>query len=131
MRHEVHLTAKGLRAAPIAVAPLLIFAALAGGFNGAASVALGAGIVVGNSVLAAASTGWSRTLGPGTVIVGYAMYAVRMFAVFAALTVVAVLPWVDRPLLAIAFCSTLAVTLTAACLSFVRNSYVPGWRLAR
>lgn len=131
MRHELHLTAKGIKAAPFVVVPLLAFAALASGFSGAASVALGALIVVSNAGLAAASTGWSRRLGPAALIVGYAMYAVRMFAVFAALTVVTVLPWVDRPLLAIAFCSTLAVTLTAACLSYVRNTYVPGWRLAR
>lgn len=131
MRHELHLTAKGLKAAPLAVIPLVVFAAVASGLSGVASVLLGAGIVAVNASLAAGSTGWSRRLSAGAMVFGYAMYAVRMFAVFAALTIAAVMPWVDRPLLAIAFCATLAVTLTAACLSYVRNTYVPGWRLAR
>jgi hypothetical protein len=62
MRHEVHLAAKGLRAAGLA-APLFVgAAALTGGRPAALSAVAGCGLVMANQVAAVATTGWSRVL---------------------------------------------------------------------
>jgi hypothetical protein len=131
VRHELHLAAKGLRALAIAVVPLVLIGALLGGTRGSVSALVGAGIVGANHAVAAASTAWSRTLGAGALAAGYAIFVVRMFAVFAALAVAAQAAWIHKPALALAFCAALAVALTVECLSFVRKSYVPAWRLSR
>lgn len=129
MRHELHLTSRGLRALGAAVLPMTLFGALVGGRAGAASVLCAAGIAAANQLVSALSTGWARTLTPNVLAVGYSVFVVRMFAVFAAFAVFAQMPWVHRALFAGAFCASLAVTLTAECLSYVRRSYVPRWRM--
>lgn len=128
MRHELHLTARGLRAFAVVLCPLAALGAVTGRWAGVASVLLGGGLVVANHALAALSTGWSRTLSPSAVAIGYAVFVVRMFAVFAALAVLSQLAWVSRPLLAASFCTVLVATLGAECLSYARGSYVPSWR---
>jgi hypothetical protein len=131
MRHELHLTKAGLRAA-IPAACLLVAAGLVlGGGRGAASAACGAGLVVANQLAAAGSTAWSRTINPSVVAVGYAMFVVRMFAMFAAFVAVASFGWIDAPLFAAAFCAVLVVTLAAQCVSYMRGTYVPNWRMVR
>jgi hypothetical protein len=131
MRHELHLTAVGLRAALPAAAALAALGFVIGGGRGAASAAIGAGLVVTNQVVAAASTGWSRTINPSVVAVGYAMFVVRMFAMFAAFAVLATVTWIDAPLFAAAFCAVLVVTLAVQCVSYTRGTYVPNWRMVR
>ena len=131
MRHELHLTRVGLGALVAAVPVMLAAGAAVGGPAGTASVAVGVGLVAVNHGLAALSTGWSRELRPGAVAAGYAGFVVRMFGVFAAFAVASGLPWVHKGLLAGAFCAALIVTLTAECLSYVRGSYVPRWRMSR
>lgn len=129
MRHELHLTRRGLQAAAVALIPLAAIGIFVDGATGAASIASAAGVVLVNHGLAALSTGWSRTLEPRVVAVGYGGFVVRMFAVFAALAVLATADWMHRGLFAAGFCATLVVTLGAEVLSYVRRTYVPSWRL--
>jgi hypothetical protein len=129
MRHEVHLVRRGLEALVLALPLLVAAGAIVAGGRGALSVLLGAGIIAANQVLAAASTGWARTLGFGPLAVAFGMYWVRMLGVVAVFAAVASIGWVHRPLVAIAFCAALVVTLGAECWSYARKSYVPSWRL--
>ena len=131
MRHELHLTAAGLRVALPAAAALAAIGFFVGGGHGAASAATGAGLVLANQVVAAASTGWSRTINPSVVAVGYAMFVVRMFAMFAAFAVLATMSWVEAPMFAAAFCAVLVVALAVQCVSYTRGTYVPNWRMVR
>lgn len=131
MRHELRLTAAGLRAAIPAAVLLVALGAAIGGTRGAASAAAGAALVVANNAAAAASTGWSRTITSGVVAVGYALFVVRMFAMFAAFAVLATMTWVSAPLFAAAFCAVLVATLAAQCVAYARGSYIPEWRVAR
>lgn len=128
MRHEMHLTARGLKAVlPVAAAAIAVGSVLAG-VDGAMSAAMGAALVAANHGAAAASTGWARTLSPNVLAVGYLMFVVRMFVMFAAFAVLATLPWVHQGLLASSFCASLIVSLTVQCLSYARGTYVPAWR---
>ncbi len=129
MRHELHLVRRGLTVLALVLPALVAVGAVAGGRNGALSVLLGAGIVAANQAVAGLSTGWARTLAPGVLAVGYGVFALRMVAVLTCFTWAAGLGWVDRTLVAIAFCAALVVTLTAECLAYVRKSYVPTWRM--
>ena len=131
MRHELFLTRFGLLAALPAAAVLAVTGALVGGSRGAASAAVGAGLVAANQLAAAGSTAWSRQIGPSVMAVGYGLFVVRMFAMFAAFAVVASLTWVHAPTFAIAFCAVLATTLAAECIGYARGTYVPRWRTAR
>ena len=131
MRHELHLTVRGLRALAGAAVALACFGAVLGGRTGALSVAVGAGLVAANAVAAALSTGWARTLGLGVIAVGYALFVVRMFAMFAGLAVLAQADWIHQPLLASAFFVSLVVLLGAECWSYARKTYVPEWRVVR
>ena len=129
MRHEMHLAARGLGAlGAVAVLAAGVGFAVAGGL-GAASAAVAAVVVSGNHLVAAASTGWARTLRPGVLAVGYGVFVVRMLLVFASLAALAGVPWIHRGVFAGTFCATLAATLVAECLSYARNSYVPSWRV--
>ena len=131
MRHEIHLAARGLRAAGL-TAPLFVGAAALGGGRAAAlSAATGCGLVMANRGAAAATTAWSRVLTRTVATAGYLGWIVRMGAVLGALTLAASAGWVNRPALAISFCGTLAVLLGAECVSYFRGSYVPSWRSAR
>jgi hypothetical protein len=129
MRDELHLAARGLGALAIAAVVLAVVAGASVGVAGVASVLLGGGIVASNHLLAAISTGWARTLGPGVLAVGYAFFVVRMFAVLGTLAAATTLPWVHRGFVAVAFCVALVVSLGAECWSYVRTSYVPSWRV--
>lgn len=129
MRHELHLTLRGMRALAF-VLPVVVGAGVAvGGRAGLASALAGAGLVAGNQMAAAASTAWSRTLSAGAMAAGYGFFVVRMFGVLAAFVAAAGASWVHRPLLAASFCAALAVTLGAECLAYARGSYVPSWRI--
>lgn len=130
MRHEMHLTAKSLKALALATPLMLAGGWAVNGLAGTTSVAAGIFLVGANQFAAAASTGWSRVLSPGALAVGYLFFAVRMFAILAAFAVAATIPGIHRGLLAGSFCASLVVTLSAACLSFARDSYVPRWRRA-
>ena len=131
MRHEVHLARRGLTTVAAVVPVVLAGAGLLRGPEGAASAVLGAGVIVANQALAVASTAWSRGFGRTAAVTGYAGWFLRMAAVLAAMSFLAGLAWVDRPSLAVSFCLTLAVLLGAECVSYVRGSYVPAWRVAR
>jgi hypothetical protein len=131
MRHELALTRLGLLASLPPAVVLATAGALVGGPRGAASAAVGAGLVAVNQLAAAGSTAWARTIGPSVVAVGYAFFVVRMFVMFAAFAVVASLTWVHAPMFAIAFCAVLTISLAAECIGYVRGSYVPRWRTAR
>jgi hypothetical protein len=129
VRHELHLTVRGL----LALVPLTLLLATAGAFvaggRGAASAALGAGLVAANQGMAALSTGWARTLTPSVAAVGYGTWVIRMFVmfgVFAALTQVA---WLHDGLVAVAFCASLVTALAVECWGFAKGSYVPRWRM--
>lgn len=128
MRHELHLTARGLLAlVPLTATAVAIGAAVAGA-RGAASAALGAGLVAVNQGMAALSTGWARTLSPGVAAIGYGAWVVRMFVmfgVFAALTQVA---WLHDAVVAASFCAALVVALAVECWGFAKGTYVPRWR---
>lgn len=127
MRHEVHLARVGFMVLlPVAVASCGV-ALLAAGSAGAASAAIGAGLVGANHLVAVASTGWAPTLAPRVVAVGYVMFVVRMFALLVAFAVVATLSWIHGAAFAGAFCASLVAMLTAECLSYARGSYVPAW----
>ena len=127
MRHEVLLTKAALRIGLPVAAVFVVVGLVAAGGRGAASAALGAGLVLANFGLAAASTGWSRALSPAAMAVGYAGWVVRMFAVFAAFAFLATLQWVHPAVLAAAFCGVLVAALAGACVSYARGSYVPNW----
>ena len=129
MRHELLLVRKGFVAlAPIATLAVLVGWAFAGS-RGAASAAVGIGLVAANHLVAALSTAWSPRLSPKVIGVGYAVFVVRMavlLGLFGTLTTVA---WVRAPVLAATFCLALVVTLSAECFSYARGSYVPSWRV--
>ena len=129
MRHEVHLTKAALRSAIPASAVFVVVGVIVDGGSGAASAALGAGLVVANLGLAAASTGWSRTVSAGMLAAGFFGFFLRMFAVVAAFAVLATQSWVHPPVLAAAFCGVLVAAMAGACIGYARGSYVPDWRL--
>lgn len=131
MRHEMHLALRGMRAVGATLPFMLAAAAIWAGAEAALSAALGAGVVVLNQALAVASTAWSRVLGPKVFATGYAGWILRMAGVLAAMSYFSRLAWVDKVSLAISFCAALAVLLGAECVSYVRRSYVPAWRMAR
>ncbi|HVE91118.1 MAG TPA: hypothetical protein VNE62_02300 [Actinomycetota bacterium] len=131
MRVELRLLAKTLPPLAAVAVALAVVGTLAGGRTGAASALAGAGLAAVNLAAAALSTGWARVLRPGVIAFGYAAFVVRMFLMFSALAAATSLPWVHRGLLAAGFCSALAVALGAECVSYVRKSYVPAWRVAR
>ncbi len=129
MRHEVHLARVGFLVLVPVTAVSVGVALLAAGGRGAASAAIGAGLVGANHLAAVASTGWSPTLAPRVIAVGYVMFVVRMFALLVAFAVVASLGWIHGAAFAGAFCVTLVAMLTAECLSYARGSYIPAWRV--
>ena len=129
MRHEVHLVRTALVFVAAALVPLVIVGGFLGGTRGIASVLAGAGIVVANQAVAALSTGWSKTFTPRVAAIGYGVFVGRMFAVFAAFALLASAGWVHRGLVAVGFCTALAVTLGAECVSWATGRYVPRWRL--
>jgi hypothetical protein len=129
VRHEVHLTKAAIRAAIPAAAVFVVVGVVVDGGAGAASAALGAGLVVANLAVAAASTGWSRTVTSGMLAAGFVGFFVRMFAVVAAFALLATRDWVHSPVLAAAFCGVLVAALAGACIGYARGSYVPDWRL--
>ena len=131
MRHEVHLAARGAATAGVAGAVIVAGAGVTAGGQGAASAAMGAALVLLNQAAAVATTAWSRTLTRKVATIGYLGWFVRMAAVLTALGAARSIGWVNRPALAISFCVTLAVLLGAECVSYVRRSYVPAWRMAR
>lgn len=129
MRHEVHLARVGfLVLLPVAAVSVCV-AVLAAGTDGAASAAIGAGLVGANHLVAVASTGWAPTLAPRVVAVGYVMFVVRMLALLVAFAVVASLSWIHGAAFAGSFCASLVAMLTAECLSYARGSYIPAWRV--
>jgi hypothetical protein len=129
MRHEVHLTKAAFRAAVPATAIFVVAGVIVDGGAGAASAAVGAGLVVANLAVAAASTGWSRTITSGMLAAGFVGFFVRMFGVVAAFAFLATRSWVNPPVLAAAFCGVLVAALAGACIGYARGSYVPDWRL--
>lgn len=129
MRHELHLLVRGLRALGVGAAVLVAAGGLVAGRTGAATAALAVGVVAANHALAALSTGWARTLRIKVLAVGYAVFAVRMLALLVLFVVLQGVPWVHREVFAIAFGASVVVALGAECLSYVRHSYVPAWRL--
>jgi hypothetical protein len=129
MRHELYLVRRGFTAlAPIGVIAIVVGAAVGGG-RGAASAAIGIGLVVANHLVAALSTAWSPTLSPKVIGVGYIGFFVRMAVMFGLFGTLSTLAWVNGPVLALSFCAALVVTLGAECLSYARGSYVPSWRV--
>lgn len=129
MRHEVHLTRMAFKAALPATAVFVVVGAILDGPGGAASAAVGAGLVLANFAVAAASTGWSRTVSSRMLATGFFGFFFRMFAVVAAFAVLATRSWVHPPVLAAAFCGVLVAALAGACIGYARGSYVPDWRL--
>lgn len=129
MRHELHLTVVGLKALAVTGVVSVGIGAAVSGALGAASAALGAGLVGANHAAAALSTGWSRELRPRVMAVGYAMFGLRMLAMFFAFAVLASIAWVHPVHLATAFCAGLVAVLGTECWSYMRTSYVPSWRL--
>jgi hypothetical protein len=129
MRHEVHLTKAAFRLALPAAAIFIVAGVIVGSWAGAASAALGAGLVIANLVLAAGSTAWSRTITSGMLAAGFFGFFFRMFAVVAAFALLATRDWVNPPVLAAAFCGVLVAALAGACIGYARGSYVPNWRL--
>lgn len=129
MRHEFHLTLAGMRVAvPIGAIAVAISWGV-GGAEGAMSAALGAGLVVVNHLVAAASTGWARSLGPGVIGLAYSLLSMRLLAMFGAFAVLSQVQWIRAPLLAIAFCAVLVTSLAAECSAYAKGSYVPRWRM--
>ncbi len=131
MRHELGLARRGLTWLVVASAALVAVGAVTAGARGALSAGAASLLVGLNHLAAAASTGWSRRLGPGVIAAGYAAFVLRMFAVFAALAALVAAPWAHRGLMAFSFVTAMGVMLTAECLSYARRSYVPEWRAAR
>lgn len=128
MRHELHLVRMGFRAlAPIAVLSVVVGWAVAGG-TGAASAAIGIGLVAANHLVAALSTAWAPTISAKVIGIGYAVFVVRMGLVLGLFGTLSTVAWVHAPVLAATFCAALVVTLGAECLSYARGSYVPSWR---
>lgn len=129
MRHEVHLAYRGLRALVLVLPALCAAGWVVAGTAGALSVLAGAGIIAANQLVAVLSTAWARTLGPGPLAMAFGVYWVRMLGVLALFWVFAGTSWVHVPLLAVAFCGALLVTLSTECWSYVRKTYVPSWRM--
>lgn len=130
MRPELRMTVKALRALGLAAAPLIAGGALIDGTDGVVSVVFGCGIVAGNQALAAASTAWSRRLGYATVATGYGGFALRMFVVFTLFPIAAQTAGLHKTLFVVSFLTSLAVVLTATCVSYARKTYIPSWRTA-
>lgn len=128
MRHELALLRVGLRAIAGVAAVCVGLGIVLDGAAGVASAALGVGLVVANHVVAVASTGWARIIRPAVVAVGYAVFVVRMFAVFAAFAVLTTVGWIHDGMLAASFCAALVAALAAEVWSYARGSYVPSWR---
>ncbi|HVL80948.1 MAG TPA: hypothetical protein VM840_05085, partial [Actinomycetota bacterium] len=72
MRHEVHLLRRGLVATVPFVLLLLLAAGTLRGRQAAASVAVGAGVILVNQLLSVASTAWARVFGPAAAATAYA-----------------------------------------------------------
>lgn len=128
MRHELHLARIGFLALLPATALAVLVAALTAGGRGAASAAVGAGLVGANHLVAVLSTGWAPTVRPAMVATGYAFFVIRMLALLVAFAVVASFGWIHETAFAVSFCATLVVMLAAECVSYARGSYVPAWR---
>jgi hypothetical protein len=129
MRHELHLARVGfLTLAPVAVVCVLA-GGIAAGRVGAASAAIGTGLVGANHLVAVLSTGWAPTVRPRVVAVGYAVFVLRMLALLTAFAVVASLHWIHSAVFAASFCAALVAMLVAESLSYARGSYVPQWRV--
>src|SRR5437879_3525150 len=129
MRHEIHLARAGFASLAVVAAGAGMAGAVLGGRPGAASGAIGVGLVAANHALAVASTAWSRKLGLTVVAVGYAAFVLRMVLVLAAFGSLQTLGWIHSGLLAVSFSVALVVSLTAECLSYARGTYVPSWRM--
>lgn len=129
MRHEVHLTKAALRTAIPAACVFVVVGLIVDAGAGAASAALGAGLVVANLALAAGSTAWSKTISSGMLAAGFLGFFLRMFAGIAAFALLATRDWVHPLVLAAAFCGVLVAALAGACIGYARGSYVPDWRL--
>ncbi len=129
MRHELHLVRVGfLTLLPVGAISIIVAGLVAGG-RGAASAAIGAGLVAANHFVAALSTGWAPTLRPRVVGIGYAVFVARMLALLVAFIVVASLTWINDTTFAASFCLALVTMLAAECLSYARGSYIPQWRV--
>jgi hypothetical protein len=129
MRHELHLARVGfLTLVPVAAA-CVIGGGIAAGGVGAASAAVGAGLIAANHLVAVLSTGWAPTLRPKVVAVGYAVFVLRLLALLAAFAVVTSLSWIHPAAFAASFCVSLVAMLVAESFSYARGSYVPQWRV--
>ena len=129
MRHELHLARAGYAALAVVLAIGVVIGAVIGGSAGAASAALGVGLVAANHGAAVLSTAWSRKLGMGLLAVGYAVFVLRMLLVLVAFGALQAVPWIHSALLAATFCAALVASLAWECVSYVRGSYVPAWRI--
>ncbi len=131
MRHELHLARAGGVALVVVAFGAALTGALVGGVDGMRSAALGVLLVGANHAIAVASTAWARVLGPRVVAVGYAVFVVRMLLLLGTFGTLQGVAWVNRSVLAIAFCAALVISLTAECLSYARGWYVASWRTIR
>lgn len=128
MRHELHLARAGF-AALLAIAVFALTAgALVDGPDGLASAGIGVGLVAINHAVAVLSTSWARTVDPRVIAVGYSVFVFRMLFVLGTFGTLQTVGWIHDGLLAGSFCAALVASLTAECVSFFRNSYVPAWR---
>lgn len=129
MRHELHLLLRGLRALGIAALAMVVVGLVLGGAAGAASAAVAVGVVGANHAVAALSTGWARTLQVRVLAVGYGAFLLRMLVLLFVFLALSSAPWIHREVFAGSFVLSLMVALAAECISYVRKTYVPSWRL--
>lgn len=129
MRHELHLLLRGLRALAAAAVAMVVAGVAVGGAAGAASAAVAVGVVGANHAVAALSTGWARTLQVRVLAVGYGVFLLRMLVLLFVFLALSAASWIHREVFATTFALSLAVALGAECVSYVRKSYVPSWRL--
>jgi hypothetical protein len=128
MRHELHLARAGFLALAAVAAISTVIGAAYGGSRGAASAAVGVGLVAANHAVAVASTSWAKTFGPRVMAVGYSVFFVRKLLVLGVFGSLRTVAWVHGGLLAGSFCAALVASLAAECVSYARGSYVPAWR---
>jgi hypothetical protein len=127
MRHELHLARIGFMALGAVAAVAAVVGFLVGAREGAVSALVGAGLVAGNHLVAVASTGWARVLGPRVIAIGYSVFVIRMMLVLGIFGSLSTIDWIQGTVLAVTFCVALVVTLAAECFSYARGSYVPAW----
>ena len=111
-------------AAACAVSGALVAWAIRGS-DGAISVVLAAGVILGNAICSAGLSALAGKFAPtGPALIALPSFAVRMAGIFAVLGMLRSRPFIDIPTFAIAFGAMLALTLFLEARAYKRTPWI-------